>query len=195
MTSAARIRRAGKVEGPGRLAEEALQMPLPIPDVTSTATRGFAQEVTFLHGLSHVGPIGDPYGRTGPTNLWHKFGGATHTCVRSRTQNTKQKVRRRGQWLRHAAGSDELPDGPPPHAWVPARPMSNKSPGVTPRPWNWSPTAEPQRKVTSANKGDKRKQRVTSGEAAVRRVTRPRPSRPACGLRAASLRGRLADPR
>ena len=45
------------------------------------------QEVTFLHGLSHVGPIGDPYGRTGPTNLWHKFGGATHTCVRSRTQN------------------------------------------------------------------------------------------------------------
>ena len=58
-------------------------MPLPIPDVTSTATRGFAQEVTFLHGLSHVGPIGDPYGRTGPTNLWHKFGGATHTCIRS----------------------------------------------------------------------------------------------------------------
>ena len=78
-----------------------------------------------------------------------------HTRAFEAEHKTKQKVRRRGQWLRHAAGSDELPDGPPPHAWVPARPMSNKSPGVTPRPWNWSPTAEPQRKVTSANKGDK----------------------------------------
>jgi len=69
-----------------------------------------------------------------------------HTRAFEAEHKNKQTMRRKGQWLRGAAGSDDLPDGPPPQTWGPARLMVSKSPGVHPRVLNWSPTAEPQTK-------------------------------------------------
>ena len=109
------------------------------------------QEVTFLHGLSHVGPTGEPYGRTEALNLCHKFGRAT-LHVRSR-QNTKTNAPQGRGGSGSPQTATKTPGRPPPWTWGPAQPMSNRSSG-RPHAWRFGPpTAVPQMKETRPQRG------------------------------------------
>ena len=75
-----------------------------------------------------------------------------HTRAFEAEHKTNNQMRRKGQWLRGAAGSDDLPDGPPPSTWEPARP---ESPGVYRTPLELAPHCRAAEEGTVTG-GDKR---------------------------------------
>ena len=143
-------RREGR-QGPGRLGgRDPHGIAASRRNFHHYALSRFATEVTFLHGLSHVGPTGEPYGRTGALNLCHKFGGAT-LHVRSR-QNTKTNAPQGYGGSGAPQEAAKWPGRPPPWTWGPAQPMSNRSSGCLPRLEIRPPTAVPQMKPTEGGK-------------------------------------------